>query len=214
MSGPTRLSISGMNCAGCVSSVERALQGVAGVSAASVNFAEHTAVAEGDVSAQSLIDAVQSAGYNAAELISAEDETEKEAAEAAYYRSLLKKAGFAAAIGFPQFVFGMAGLLPTFEAVGGRLFWLAVGLLTLFVLIYSGGHFFSGAWKSARNRSTNMDTLIALGTGTAWVYSMAIVANPGFVPSMAQHAYFEAAAIIIALINFGSVEKPRRPSSA
>jgi len=52
MSGQTRLSISGMNCAGCVSSVERALQGVAGVSAASVNFAEHTAVAEGDVSAQ------------------------------------------------------------------------------------------------------------------------------------------------------------------
>jgi len=209
MSNQTRLSISGMSCAGCVSSVERALQGVAGVTAASVNFAEHTAVAEGAASAQVLIDAVRSAGYDAAELISAEDETEKEAAELAYYRSLLKKAAVAAAVGFPQFVFGMAGLLPTFETGVGRLFWLAIGLLTLFVLVYSGGHFFSGAWKSAKNRNTNMDTLIALGTGTAWFYSMIIVANPSLVPSMAQHAYFEAAAIIIALINFGSALEMR-----
>jgi Cu+-exporting ATPase len=170
MSNQTRLSISGMSCAGCVSSVEGALQGVAGVSAASVNFAEHTAVVEGEASAQSLIDAVRSSGYDAAELISVDDETEKEAAETAHYRSLLKKAAFAAVIGFPQFVFGMAGFLPTFETSSGRLFWLAVGLLTFVVLAYSGGHFFSGAWKSAKNRNSNMDTLIALGTGTAWVY--------------------------------------------
>jgi Cu+-exporting ATPase len=201
-----------MSCAGCVSSVEGALQAVAGVSAASVNFAEHTAIAEGDAPAQSLIDAVRAAGYDAAELISEADESEKEAAELAYYRSLLKKAAFAAVVGFPQFVFGMAGFLPTFETSSGRLFWLAIGLLTFVVLAYSGGHFFSGAWKSARNRNTNMDTLIALGTGTAWVYSMVIVANPGLVPSIAQHAYFEAAAIIIALINFGSALELRARS--
>ena len=209
MSEKTRLSISGMSCAGCVSSVEGALKGVAGVSMASVNFAEHTAVAEGGASAQSLIEAVRAAGYDAAELTSAADETEKEAVELAYYRSLLKKAAVAGVVGFPQFAFGMAGLLPTFATSGGRLFWLAIGLLTLFVLVYSGGHFFSGAWKSARNHNANMDTLIALGTGTAWFYSMVIVANPSLVPSMAQHAYFEAAAIIIALINFGSALEMR-----
>jgi Cu+-exporting ATPase len=208
----TRLSISGMSCAGCVSSVEGALKGVAGVSAASVNFAEYTAIAEGDVPAQALIDAVRAAGYDAAELINAADESEKEAAELAHYRSLLKKAAFAGVVGFPQFVFGMAGFLPTFETSSGRLFWLAIGLLTFVVLAYSGGHFFSGAWKSARNRNTNMDTLIALGTGTAWVYSMVIVANPSLVPLMAQHAYFEAAAIIIALINFGSALELRARS--
>ena len=212
MSEKTRLSISGMSCAGCVSSVEGALQAVAGVSTASVNFAEHTAIAEGDVPAQALIDAVRAAGYDAAELINAADESEKEAAELAHYRSLLKKAAFAGVVGFPQFVFGMAGFLPTFETSSGRLFWLAIGLLTFVVLAYSGGHFFSGAWKSARNRNTNMDTLIALGTGTAWVYSMVIVANPSLVPSMAQHAYFEAAAIIIALINFGSALELRARS--
>jgi len=212
VSEKTRLSISGMSCAGCVSSVEGALQAVAGVSAASVNFAEHTAIAEGDVPAQALIDAVRAAGYDAAELIDAADESEKEAAELAHYRSLLKKAAFAAVVGFPQFVFGMAGFLPTFETSSGRLFWLVIGLLTFVVLAYSGGHFFSGAWKSARKRNTNMDTLIALGTGTAWVYSMVIVANPSLVPAMAQHAYFEAAAIIIALINFGSALELRARS--
>jgi Cu+-exporting ATPase len=201
-----------MSCAGCVSSVEGALQAVAGVSAASVNFAEHTAVAEGDAPVQSLIDAVRAAGYDAAELISAADESEKEAAELAHYRSLLKKAACAAVVGFPQFVFGMAGLLPTFGTSSGRLFWLVIGLLTFVVLAYSGGHYFSGAWNSARNRNTNMDTLIALGTGTAWVYSMIIVANPSLVPSLAQHAYFEAAAIIIALINFGSALELRARS--
>jgi len=212
MNDQIRLSISGMGCAGCVSSVEGALKGVAGVSRASVNFAEHTAIAEGDAPVRALVDAVRAAGYDAAELISAADEAEKEAAESAHYRSLLKKAAFAAVVGFPQFVFGMAGFLPTFETSSGRLFWLAIGLLTFVVLAYSGGHYFSGAWKSARNRNTNMDTLIALGTGTAWVYSMVIVANPGLVPSIAQHAYFEAAAIIIALINFGSALELRARS--
>jgi Cu+-exporting ATPase len=82
-------------------------------------------------------------------------------------------------------------------------------LLTLFVLVYSGGHFFTGAWKSARNHNANMDTLITLGTGTAWIYSMVIIVDPALVPPMAQHAYFEAAAIILALINLGAALEMR-----
>jgi Cu+-exporting ATPase len=56
-----------------------------------------------------------------------------------------------------------------------------------------------------RNHNANMDTLIALGTGAAWVYSMAVVAAPQLVPTLARHAYFEAAAVIIALINLGQL---------
>jgi len=209
MTAIVRLSVSGLNCAGCVSTVEKALNGVAGVSAANVNFAEHTATIEGTMTAQSLVEAVESSGYGAVELRGAEDEAEKEAVESAQYRSLLKKAAFAATVGIPLFIFGMSGNLPGLEDGVGQLFWLVVGLLTAFVLVYSGGHFFVGAWSAARNRSTNMDTLIALGTGTAWLYSMIIVANPDFVPVMAQHAYFEAAAIILALINFGSALEMR-----
>jgi len=209
MTDIVRLSVAGMSCAGCVSSVEKALNGVAGVSLANVNFAEHTATVEGTVTAQSLIEAIRSAGYDAAELKGAEEENEKEAAETVQYHSLLKKAALAAVVGIPQFILGMSGNLPELAGGSGQLFWLAVGLITAFVLVYSGGHFFVGAWKSARNGSANMDTLIALGTGTAWLYSMFIVADPNLVPEMAQHAYFEAAAIILALINFGSALEMR-----
>jgi Cu+-exporting ATPase len=91
----------------------------------------------------------------------------------------------------------------------GRIFWLAVGAATLFVLVYAGGHFFRGAWKSFRAHNANMDTLIALGTGAAWVYSILVVLFPDLVPSLARHAYFEAAAIIISLINLGQALEMR-----
>jgi Cu+-exporting ATPase len=200
----TRLSLSGISCAGCVSSVETALNNVDGVVSASVNFAEHTATVEGNAPVAALLAAVSDAGYGAAVLGDDEDEDDKEAAEMLHYRKLLKKALVAAAIGFPLFVLGMSGLLPALDNDVGRLFWFIVGVLTAGVLFYSGGHFFTGAWKSARNHAANMDTLIALGTGTAWAFSMLIIASPGWVPASAQHAYFEAAAIIIALINFGA----------
>ncbi len=209
MSNATRLSISGMSCAGCVGSVEDAIKGVTGVTQSSVNFAEHTALVEGTASVVDLVNAIKSAGYDAAQLKGAQDEQEKEAAEMRYYRKLLKQALFAAVIGVPLFIAGMFDILPGFEQNSGRLFWLFIGVITLLVLVYSGGHFFSGALKSAKNHNANMDTLIALGTGSAWIYSMVIVANPNLVPAMAQHAYFEAAAIIISLINIGAALEMR-----
>ena len=199
-----RFSIGGMSCAGCVASVEKALQTVAGVESSTVNFAEHTADIEGHFSVDDLIKTVQDAGYDAALLESEEDNTEKEAAEFEHYRSLVKKYTLAALVGVPLFVLGLGGLLPELTTSSGQVIWFIIGIITAFVMWYSGGHFFTGAWKSFRHHSANMDTLIALGTGTAWLYSMVIVFFPAIVPALAQHAYFEAAAIIIALINFGS----------
>jgi Cu+-exporting ATPase len=204
-----RLSLGGMSCAGCVTSVEKALRAVPGVTEASVNFAEHTAQIKGQVEALALVQAVVDAGYEAAVLSGADAEEEKEAAEFAYYRTLLRRALVAALVGGPLFVAGLTGLLPLLDNVPGRLFWVLVGAATLGVLIYSGGHFFVGAYKSFRAHNANMDTLIAIGTGSAWLYSMAVVIQPDLVPTLAQHAYFEAAAIIIALINFGSALEMR-----
>ena len=200
-----RLSISGMSCAGCVASVETALNSVAGVEEASVNFAEHTAIVKGDMDIADVISAVKLASYDAAELKGGdEEEAEKEAVEFAYYRALLKKAWVAAIVGVPLFVGGMSGFFPEIDAENGQLVWLLLGLVTLGVMYYSGRHFFTGAWKSFRVHNANMDTLIALGTGSACVYSFIIVLFPDSVPSLARHAYFEAAVIIIGLINFGS----------
>ncbi len=199
-----RFSIGGMSCAGCVASVEKALQAVMGVESVAVNFAEHTADIEGDFSVDGLIKSVQEAGYDAALLESEDDNAEKEVAEFEYYRVLVKRYVLAALVGVPLFVLGLSGLLPELTTTSGQLIWFIIGVITAFVMWYSGGHFFSGAWKSFRHHNANMDTLIALGTGTAWLYSMVIVFFPGIVPSLAQHAYFEAAAIIIALVNFGA----------
>ncbi len=203
------LSIGGMSCAGCVATVEAALQKTSGVQAASVNFAEHSAEVSGDVDANALIKVVEAAGYEAAELKGTDEEAqEKEAAELSYYRELLKKAAVAAAVGAPLFLMGLFGAMPGLIGMG-RLFWLVVAALSLFVLVYSGGRFFTGAWKSFKNHNANMDTLIALGTGTAWFFSMLITLFPAMVPVQAQHVYFEAAVIIIALINFGSALEMR-----
>ena len=205
----TRLSLSGISCAGCVSRVQKAIDDVAGVESATVNLAERTATIAGTAPVAALVRAIETAGYGAAELRSLEDEKDKEAAEMLHYRALLRRASVAALVGFPLFAFGMAGLLPELDDGIGRAFWFVVGLLTLGVLVYSGGHFFTGAWKSARNHNANMDTLSAWGTGTAWLFSMVIVVWPEWVPVSAQHAYFEAAAIIIALINFGAALEMR-----
>ena len=198
-----------MSCAGCVATVENALRNTPGVAEANVNFAEHTASVSGTAEARTLIDAVVAAGYEAAELKSHADESEKEAAEAAHYRRLLRKTVVAGIVAAPLFVGEMFMLFPGLHEPAGRWYGLIAGIATLVVLVYSGGHFFRGAWKSLRNHNANMDTLIALGTGAAWLYSMAVVIAPHLVPSRAQHAYFEAAAVIIALINLGQALEMR-----
>jgi Cu+-exporting ATPase len=205
MSDEVRLSIGGMSCAGCVASVEKALQGVSGVEEASVNFADHTATVKASekTDVATLIKAVVDAGYEAAELQGAEDASEKAAAEREEYRSRLRQALVAGVVGAPLVLSGWLGYMPPLDGEGWW-FWLATGLATLGVMWYSGGRFYRGAWKSFLNHNANMDTLIALGTGAAWVFSVIILFLPSLVPESARHVYFEAAAIIIALINFGS----------
>ncbi|HFE32003.1 MAG TPA: copper-translocating P-type ATPase, partial [Gammaproteobacteria bacterium] len=203
-----RFSIGGMACAGCVGAVEDALKSVPGVEAASVNFAEHTAEVTGEVTPEAVIAAVSAAGYEATLLRSAADEAEKEAAEQAHLRALWRQAVVAGAVGFPLMLAGWLGWMPPPEGAG-RLFWFGVAAVTLFVLWYAGGRFFSGAWKSFVNHNANMDTLVALGTGTAWAYSALVLLWPSLVPESARHLYFEAAAIIISLINLGGALEMR-----
>lgn len=209
MSQTTRLSVSGMSCAGCVASVEKALNGVDLVTSASVNFAEHTAEVMGNAPVSELVRAIKAAGYDAAELRGIEDDAEKESLEQAHFIKLIRQAVFAGLLGIPLFIFGMSGRLPELSSANGQKFWLVIGILTLIMLVYSAGHFFRGAVKAFRVHNANMDTLIALGTGSAWAYSMIVTLFPDVVPTIAQHAYFEAAAIIIALINFGSAMEMR-----
>ena len=204
-----RLSVLGMRCAGCVQTVETALQSVPGVESADVNFADHTALVRGDVVPEALKQAVQEAGYDAAVMEGLEDLSGQEAQEEAHYRILLQKAAVAAALGVPLMLGDHFGWLPHLGTLTGSRFWTLVSLLTLGVLYYSGGHFFSGAVKSFQQRQANMDTLIALGTGAAWFYSTIAIDFSHILPAAAKHAYFEAATIILAFINLGSALEMR-----
>ena len=205
-----RLAITGMSCAGCVAAVETALRETSGVVDAGVNFADRTAQVVGSATLDALIHAVQAAGYTAVALRDdAGEEAERDAAERAHDRRLIGNTAVAAALAAPLMIAEMAGWLPALATLAGQGFWIATGLLTLAVMTYSGGHFFIGAWRQFRLHHANMDTLIALGTGSAWGYSMLVALFPASVPSLAQHAYFEAAVTIIALINLGSALESR-----
>ena len=209
-----RLSIVGMNCAGCVAAVEKALKAVEGVNDSSVNLAERTAQVQGDVEVSALLEAVRNAGYEAALMEGAKAEEDKEAAEFAQYHRLLYRAAAAGAVGLPLMIGDMSGWLPPLDSTGGQIFWLLTCVVTLGVMVYSGGHFFTGAWKSLQNHNANMDTLVALGTGSAFLFSSLIVLWPTLVPVAARHPYFEAAAIILALLNFGSALEMRARGNA
>ena len=199
-----RLSVLGMRCAGCVSAVENALTAVDGVTAVTVNFADHSALVKGDADAESLKQAVKAAGYDAAVMEGFEDPTEQEEQELRRYQSLMKKAAVAGAFGVPLMLGGYFDWLPEIGSGAGLWFWPQVALITLGILVYSGWHFYSGAVKSLMHKQANMDTLIALGTGSAWLYSCVIIDYSDILPSLAKHAYFEASVVILAFINLGS----------
>ncbi|MET0622185.1 MAG: copper-translocating P-type ATPase [Pyrinomonadaceae bacterium] len=143
---------------------------------------------------------------------------EQDGAEAALersYRALMRKFWFATAVGVPMLVMMFAefvpawrhALMPYHRAVG-----VVSAVATLPVLAWSGRQFFESAWNGLLNHNTNMDTLVALGTGAAWVYSAAAVAAPWLFPEGTRGMYFEVAVIVIALILLGQALEARAKS--
>lgn len=200
----TRLSVAGMSCAGCVSAVESALAAVPGVESATVNFADHSATVKGRADPDALKQAVIAAGYDAAIMEGLEDLETQEALELQRYRSLMKKAAVAG--GFGAFLMAAEHLswLPDMSSPNSRWIWTELALITFGIMAYSGQHFYIGAVKALSLKQANMDTLIALGTGAAWLFSCIVIDYADLLPAQAKHAYFEAAVVILAFINLGT----------
>ncbi|WP_411704637.1 copper-exporting P-type ATPase CopA [Edaphovirga cremea] len=204
-----QLLINGMSCASCVSKVQRSLQGVAGVEQARVNLAERSALVMGAVDHQALISAVEKAGYGA-EII--QDETERRERQQQTAQQNMRRFSWQAAlglsVGIPLMAWGLFGGSMTLTPET-RIPWLIVGILTLAVMILAGNHFYRNAWMSLKNGSATMDTLVALGTGAAWLYSITVNLWPDVFPHEARHLYYEASAMIIGLINLGHALEQR-----
>ncbi len=207
MSEAQRFSIGGMMCAGCVTAVESAIQAVPGVNEVLVNLGERTANVSGDAKTEAIVSAVKTAGFEAAELRSLADEYAKDERELQHTRVLWWRAIIAGGLGALLMLASHLGFLPTLAQ--NQRFWLGISVLTLLVLVFVGGHFFVGAYQSLRAGRGNMDTLIALGTGTAWLYSTAVVLFPEAVPSIARYVYFEAAIFIVGLVSLGAALEAR-----
>lgn len=202
----TELNIGGAGCASCVGKIESAICEVEGVSSAHMNFADRTVSVEGDVDPQIVIASVERIGYTAQLANNIDLETsqiEKETSDKLYYKQLMRDMWLALGLGVPLMLYGIAGGEMTVSTKAEQLSWLFVGVLTLVVMFVSGRRFYIGAWRSLLNHTATMDTLIAMGTGAAWLYSITVVLIPNLIPEVSRHIYFEASAMIIGLINLG-----------
>src|ERR1044072_1474629 len=129
-----------------------------------------------------------------------------EEAQARSYRTMMRKFWFATVVGLPLVLLMFAEFVPSWSHAlmpYHRIIGVVSAVVTLPVLAWSGRQFFESAWNGLRNHNTNMDTLVALGTGAAWVYSTVAVVAPWLFPAGTTGMYFEVAVIVIALILLG-----------
>ncbi|ELL7179850.1 copper-translocating P-type ATPase CopA [Vibrio cholerae] len=199
------LLIKGMTCASCVASVEKALLSVEGVQSAQVNLAEQSALVRGIfANPQPLLNAIQSSGYQAEIL---DDPTQQQAKQQAQLEALQKEhkqsALLGIALGAPLMLWGVFGGNMMIRNSSDQMVWGGIGIICFALLLTAGRHFFINAWQALTHGRATMDTLVALGTGAAWFYSMLVVAWPQTFPDAARHVYFEATAMIIGLISLG-----------
>ncbi|MEH6445398.1 MAG: heavy metal translocating P-type ATPase [Oceanospirillaceae bacterium] len=198
------LSLEGITCAACIKSVEDALSTVTGVTSMNVNFGSRSALITGNkISAEAAIKAIVEAGYGASEIFDPEQaDRKKELSEAADYKSKISNTIIGLGLGVPLMITSMVHDMSV-SSNAERGLWAVVGMLTLAVLLTAGRHFYISAFKAFKHHNANMDTLIATGTAAAWLYSMVVVLMPEILPETARGMYFEAAAMIIGLINLG-----------
>jgi Cu+-exporting ATPase len=203
--------VTGMTCANCAANIERALnKKVPGIVSASVNFASERATVEyipGATTMSDMISAIEAAGYGAIspEEVSEEEDVEQKARQAEIQDQTRK---FIAGVifAFPLFVLSMArdfGLIgPWSHAAWVNWFFWALATPVQF---YTGWDYYVNGLKSLRNKSANMDVLVAMGSSVAYFYSLALLISP----ALGQHVYFETAAVIITLIKLGKMLESR-----
>ncbi len=201
--------VSGMSCANCAATIERTLKKkVAGVMSASVNFASEQASVEyldDAVSLDEIAAAIEKAGFKAI----FPDEDNKDAEQAARDAEIADQTRkFWVGVGFalPLFLSSMAR---DFNLIGhwsheAWVNWLFWGLATP-VQFYTGWDYYVGAFKNLRNRTANMDVLVALGSSVAYFYSLALL----LISALGAHVYFETSAVIITLIKLGKMLESR-----
>ncbi|AJE21868.1 heavy metal translocating P-type ATPase [Azotobacter chroococcum] len=206
------LSVTGMTCASCVGRVERVLRKVPGVTEASVNLASERArvrVLRG-VPTTALIAAIERAGYEAKPVAAAGDLFDAEEARRSAEQGALKRALTLAAIfTLPVFLLEMgAHLIPALHhlilaTLGQQANWILQFALSALVMFGPGLRFFRLGVPALLRGAPDMNSLVAVGTSAAWLFSLVATFAPGLLPAGTVHVYYEAATVIITLILLG-----------
>lgn len=206
----TELSIDGMTCASCVSRVEKALKAVPGVKEANVNLATERATITGTANVAALIAAIDKAGYDAKEIQTAiPDQTEhlekKDQERAELKRDLILATIFA----LPVFILEMGShLIPGMhhliaQTIGIQNSWYLQFILTTLVLVIPGRRFYIHGLPALLRLAPDMNSLVAVGTLAAYLFSIVATFIPSILPAGTVNVYYEAAAVIVALILLG-----------
>lgn len=196
-----------MSCVVCAGNVERTVSGLDGVVSASVNFAANNITVDYDpkkISLQDMKAAVQAAGYDL--VIDTADSARQESERNAYI-ALRNKLVVAWVLAVPVMALSMWG-----KAIWTE--WAAAVMATV-LLAYSGMEFYTKAWKMAKAKSANMDTLVAMSTAVAWLFSMFLLIFPDFSEShgMGHYVYFDSATMIVAFVLTGRLLEERAKNS-
>jgi P-type Cu+ transporter len=215
----TTLKLRGMSCAACANNIEEAIQAVPGVDGCSVNFGVEQATVAYDPSqtdVTAIQQAVDAAGYSAQpmqdDVLAPEDDAERRV-RLAEQRQLTRKvwvSGLISAVLVIGSLPAMLGLSLPFIPMWLHNPWLQL-VLTAPVLGWAGSAFFINAWKALKRHTATMDTLVAVGTGTAYLYSLFPTIAPQWFRAQGLNpdVYFEAASVIIALLLLGRLLENR-----
>ncbi|EEP4065426.1 gold/copper-translocating P-type ATPase GolT [Salmonella enterica] len=204
------LLIEGMTCASCVARVEKGIKAVPGVTDATVNLATERATVRGTASAEAVIAAIEKTGYEARPVETAgqgEDDSEekKEAERVRLKRDLI----LASVLALPVFVLEMGShLIPgmhewVIKTIGLQQSWFWQFALTLLVLTIPGRRFYLKGFPALARLAPDMNSLVAVGTAAAFGYSLVATFTPDLLPEGTVNVYYEAAAVIVALILLG-----------
>ena len=207
-----RLSLQGVKCAGCVRSLEKGLISSSVIDDFSINFADRSLSVSSSQSVGQVIAAVEEAGYGAVEISDSEGLEQVQLAEKAHYQTTLKRSVVALGFGLLLMLQMWFSEMPDISQFNGIIEGSIVGTISLAVMFFCAGHIYRGAWSSALKLNFNMDSLVALGTGAAWLYStgLLVVSLLGFdLPTAASHLYYEASVMIIGFILLGQALEAR-----
>lgn len=203
-----RIFIEGVSCSGCVSNIEKSLKVIAGVDKASVNIVNKILEIEGSMDITEVFAVLEKIGKPG--ILEKKSQTRDIDRAKKEIKISIKQAIVAFVIGVMLMVIQMHSekqdsilYFSNNHNIERLLIWVVLAIVTLAVMVYSGKRYYQGAWRQLKHLSSNMDTLVALGTGAAWIYSAIVILFEFYLPGQMLHVFLDTSVLILGFLNIG-----------